>query len=224
MQYEVEIKSLLGTQEAAEQLAHRLQQLDPECKKMSHTSQRNHYFTGDHIGNLADVLTGLSAKDIAAIANISANATHISVRTRQNNDDQSQTILVIKGAKGEGSANHAVERMEFEKKLPIAQNTLDQLLVDNNFDLQAKWQAERDKYSFHGATVEVIFSPGYGYLSEVEYISQDQDHATAEGVVRGILAELGLVELSGERLERMFAHYNAHWQEYYDTRNVFTVE
>ena len=224
MQYEIEIKSLLGTQEAADQLAQRLQQMDPNCKKLSHITQRNHYFTGDHIGNLADILEGITPDDKAAIANISANAAHISVRTRQNNEDRTQTILVIKGAKGAGSANHAVERMEFERTLPITQDKLDQLLIDCGFGVQAKWQAERDKYRFHGATVEVIFSPGYGYLSEVEYVAQDQDRAAAEGVVRGILAELGLTELPGERLERMFAYYNQHWQEYYNTRNVFTVE
>lgn len=224
MRYEIEIKSLLGTQEAANALAQKLQQLDPDCKKLSHITQRNHYFTGDHIGNLAEKLQGLSGDDKAAITDIRQNAAHMSVRTRQNNEDQTQTILVIKGAKGSGSANHAVERMEFEKTLPIAQDKLDQLLVDNGFGVQAKWQAERDKYTFHGATVEVIFSPGYGYLSEVEYVAHDQDRAAAEGVVRGILDELSLTELPGERLERMFAFYNDHWAEYYNTRNVFTVE
>jgi hypothetical protein len=38
------------------------------------------------------------------------------------------------------------------------------------------------------------------------------------------MAKLGVEELPQDRLERMFAHYNAHWPEYYGTEKVFVIE
>jgi hypothetical protein len=38
------------------------------------------------------------------------------------------------------------------------------------------------------------------------------------------MAELGVEELLQDRLERMFAHYNEHWQEYYGTDRTFIIQ
>jgi hypothetical protein len=38
------------------------------------------------------------------------------------------------------------------------------------------------------------------------------------------MKQVGVVELGQARLERMFAHYNTHWPEYYGTENIFTIE
>jgi len=38
------------------------------------------------------------------------------------------------------------------------------------------------------------------------------------------MAALGVQELPNARLERMFTYYNQHWQEYYGTDKVFTIE
>ena len=41
--------------------------------------------------------------------------------------------------------------------------------------------------------------------------------------IRALMDQFGAQELQQERLERMFAIYNAHWSEYYGTDKVFTV-
>ena len=42
--------------------------------------------------------------------------------------------------------------------------------------------------------------------------------------VKSLMAELGAEELPQARLERMFAFYNSHWQEYHGTDKIFTIE
>ncbi len=42
--YEVEVKSLLGSEESAEVLRARMRHLDPESKVISRNKQLNHYF------------------------------------------------------------------------------------------------------------------------------------------------------------------------------------
>ena len=42
--------------------------------------------------------------------------------------------------------------------------------------------------------------------------------------LRALMTELGVEELAQDRLERMFAYYNANWPTYYGTEETFTVE
>jgi hypothetical protein len=38
------------------------------------------------------------------------------------------------------------------------------------------------------------------------------------------MGKIGAEELPQERLERMFTYYNTHWQDYYGTDKIFTIE
>jgi len=38
------------------------------------------------------------------------------------------------------------------------------------------------------------------------------------------MQELGVEELSQDRLERMFSHYNSNWPDYYGTERTFIIE
>ena len=40
----------------------------------------------------------------------------------------------------------------------------------------------------------------------------------------GFMESVDAQELSQDRLERMFAHYNAHWSEYYGTDKIFVID
>ena len=55
-------------------------------------------------------------------------------------------------------------------------------------------------------------------------IDSDKEIASVKKELEQFMGKLGLSELSQERLERMFAHYNAHWPEYYGTDKIFTIE
>jgi len=66
---------------------------------------------------------------------------------------------------------------------------------------------------------------GYGYLAEFEKVVQSAEVAEkTRDELRSVMSQLGVEELSQERLERMFAYYNVHWSEYYGTNKVFTIK
>ena len=77
--------------------------------------------------------------------------------------------------------------------------------------LEAKWQAERTIFAALGLTLDVFFTPGYGYMIEFEkVITDDTDRETAYQQVIDVMHQLGVTELPNDRLERMFAYYNQH--------------
>ena len=47
---------------------------------------------------------------------------------------------------------------------------------------------------------------------------------SARSELKAFMEKLGVEELPQERLERMFAFYNAHWPEYYGTDKIFVIE
>ena len=66
---------------------------------------------------------------------------------------------------------------------------------------------------------------GYGYLAEFERMTDDAGEVDSlRESILSTIGTLGLSELPQDRLERMFAHYNAHWDEYYGTERTFTIE
>jgi len=222
MQYEVEVKALLGSQERADELLTALQVADVTFSKKSEQTQRNHYFEKGDLHALANVFANVFSKEqLDTIKEIAAKATKFSVRSRQRNND---VLLVIKGSLDDRSAIHSVRRMEFEESVPTTLEELDEKIISAGFELEAKWSAQRTVYAFKDMTVDMIFSPGYGYMAELEKVVEDE--TSVEDARKNILAtleEFGLEELNPERHDRMYAHYNAHWPEYYGTTNVFTI-
>jgi adenylate cyclase class IV len=66
---------------------------------------------------------------------------------------------------------------------------------------------------------------GYGYLAEFEKVVDDSRQAPdVEAEIRSFMKECGIDELPQDRLERMFAHYNANWEDYYGTDKIFNIE
>ena len=115
--------------------------------------------------------------------------------------------------------------MEFEAELPMSLDELDEKILTAGWRLEAKWQAERTIYSALGLTLDVFFTPGYGYMIEFEkVVADDTDRETAHQQVIDVMKQVGVSELPNDRLERMFAYYNKHWSEYYGTRNIFIID
>ena len=76
-----------------------------------------------------------------------------------------------------------------------------------------------------GVNVTLDKNAGYGWLAEFERVVDDASQVLgARHEVAALMLELGVEELPQERLERMFAYYNEHWQDYYGTDNIFVVE
>jgi predicted adenylyl cyclase CyaB len=221
--FEIEVKSLLGSEESAARLKARMCELDPECVMIGSNTQLNHYFEGGDVQALYDSVEMLfDDEQKAKLKIIIERGTEFSIRTRQKEDE---VFLVVKASIDEGTSANTVKRMEFEEAVDIALPELDQLLINAGFTYQAKWSRAREEYSYKGANVCLDKNAGYGYLAEVEKIVHDESLADqVREEIDAVMAELELIELEQDRLARMFAHYNANWPDYYGTDRIFIIE
>ena len=222
--YEVEIKSLLGSKDKAEMLKNSLKTNFPDTKLISKEKQLNHYFnTPDDISRLERQLEKYIAEDKKkAFKNILEHGQKMSIRTR---DADGKVILVIKASVGDDTSSNGVKRIEFESLMPMRLAELDDLLLKSGCTYQAKWSREREEYGSGDMHVCIDKNAGYGYVAEFEKVTKDKD--ILEKVRNDLLLvmeKLGVEELKQDRLERMFSHYNANWEKYYGTENIFNIE
>lgn len=221
--FEIEVKSLLGEPEKAKELVDRMVTLDPNLKKIGSNRQLNHYFEGGDINSLASAVEPhLGSVTAQKLKDIVARGKDFSIRTRQKDE---QVLLVVKASVDAGTSANAVSRLEFEEPVNLSLAELDKLLEEAGFKYQAKWSREREEYSYKGVNVCLDKNAGYGYLAEFEKVIDDESLlASARAEIDSVMTELGVVELPQDRLERMFAHYNQHWPDYYGTEKVFVIE
>src|SRR3989344_6878378 len=150
--YEVEVKSLLGSPENADELRSALKAADPNCMLVSQNKQLNHYFEGGTLQALAPVLSphlGEAAR--AKLTDFVARAKSFSVRTRFASEGGKEKVLfVVKASVGDDSSENGVVRMEIEELVPLTLDELDKLILSAGFKYQAKWSREREEYSSRG--------------------------------------------------------------------------
>lgn len=224
-QFEVEVKTLLGSREAAKAFVAKLQDSDGSLKESARSNQLNHYFdsNGDREKVATAVSPFLNANDLVAFRQILGQAKSFALRTR---DADGNVLLVIKAAKGDGDDQHALERLEGEYATTAPDiDTLDEAIRSAGYDFLSKWSRERVEYGYKDYTVCIDKNAGYGYIAELEKVVPSSEEAeTAREEILAELATLGAEELSQERVGRMFAYYNEHWPEYYRTDKTFTVD
>lgn len=221
--FEIEVKSLLGEASNAEALKTKMASLDPEYKLISQNNQLNHYFEGGDIQKLYDNVEHLfKGEQHEKFKKIAEKGSGFSVRTRQRDEE---VLLVVKASIDEGTSENTVKRMEFEEPVAISLNELDALVLNAGYTYQAKWSREREEYVYKNANVCIDKNAGYGYLAEFEKIIPDESMAdTVRDEIDALMAELGVEELSQDRLARMFDFYNQNWSDYYGTDKTFIIE
>ena len=226
------MKSLLGSEENAQTLRERMKVVDSSTRLTSRNKQLNHYFTGlpAHAGRgqggdmqeLAVLLEPhFSVETLQKFIDILQKGKDFSVRTREKDG---VVLLVVKASVGDDTSSNGVARMEFEEGVNLSLDDLDNLLLAAGLRYQAKWSREREEYLCNGINVCLDRNAGYGWLAEFEkVVGQESELDSARSEVRALMEQCGVQELQQDRLERMFAFYNAHWGEYYGTDKVFTV-
>lgn len=221
--YEIEIKSLLGEAEVAKQLKDKMLELDPACTQTAGSKQLNHYFSDGDIQLLFGKTIALfDEAQVEKFRIMIEKGTDFSVRTRQKD---SLVQLVVKASVDGGTSSNGVSRLEFEEAVPLTLAELDDLIIGAGYVYQAKWSRDREEYDYKGVTVCIDRNAGYGYLAEFEKITEDENAvATVRNELESLMAELGVVELTQDRLARMFDFYNHNWADYYGTEKTFTIE
>lgn len=222
--YEIEIKSLLGSVEAAEALRTRMCEVDPTHVRTGTNTQLNHYFTAGSVERLyLEVAELFDETEQQRLKKIVQDGSGFSVRTRKMDDT---VLLVVKASLNDMTSENGISRIEFESLVPnYTLDALDRRVLSAGYAYQAKWSREREEYLVRGTNVTIDRNAGYGYLAEFERVTEVETKvAEVQEELRMLMAELGVTELPQDRLERMFAHYNNHWQKYYGTENIFTIE
>lgn len=221
--YEVEIKSLLGSKENADSFKKNLQQTYPDIQLVTKGKQLNHYFNvpADLSLLVKNVLPIITADKKEALDHILNQGKKVSPRTR---DADGKVILVLKASVGDDSSSNGVKRIEFEAVVPKTLKELDQLILNSGATYQAKWSREREEYATDTMHICIDRNAGYGYLAEFERVVHNESEVdSAHKDLLVAMKSLGVEELPQDRIERMFAHYNAHWADYYGTEKTFTI-
>lgn len=222
MRYEVEIKCLISERQARK-LPDKIRALSISVTRHAQYEQLNDYFIGGDLVRLAERLRLLLGDERAEeLIEIAREYDTFSVRARQNGTN---VIIMVKAAKNV-SANHSTRRREFEASVNLSLGALGEQISASGYELQARWMANRTIYNLsNGITLDIYFSPGYGYQVEFEKIVRSSERMTgAETEIRQFVGELGFDPADPVKLERLFEYYNLHWRDYYNTRKTFDPE
>ena len=220
-QYEIEIKSLLGSKENADKL--RAEVESKGGKLIGQNKQLNHYFTLKDVARFREaLLPHIPAEKREMFKKVLQDSKDISVRTR---DADGKVFLVVKSSVGSDTSANGVSRMEFEAVMAMSLDELDSLLLSAGLEYQAKWSREREEYELGPTHVCLDKNAGYGYLAEFERMGDDvSETPSLKQELQALMSEFGVAELPQPRLERMFAFYNENWRDYYGTDKVFNIE
>lgn len=223
--YEIEIKSLLGGEEKANDLRRKIEEHPLSFSLASKNKQINHYF--NFMGELGErvpegIINHFLDTQQKAFDQIIQKGKSFSVRTRQINE---KIIFVIKASLDDQTSSNGISRAEFEAEIPVTLSEIDQFLLDAGFDYLSKWSREREEYISGDVHICIDRNAGYGYLAEFEkVIPNELEVESTKQSLYDLMEEFNVKELSQDRLDRMFAHYNKCWPEYYGTEKVFCIE
>jgi predicted adenylyl cyclase CyaB len=223
--YEIEIKSLLGSKENADKLKVKLTKKEPKLKLVGKGKQLNHYFNAPKDLSIFEkaITPFIDKSKISSLRQVVREGKKVSIRTRQTDD---KVLFVLKASIGDGTSANAVSRIEFESEAKgKTLQDLDNVLLEAGLTYQAKWSREREEYQSKDMNVCIDKNAGYGYLAEFEKVINDEKAVPkVKKELLDFMKEIGLEELGQDRLERMFAHYNNHWNEYYGSDKTFIIE
>src|SRR5690606_2987182 len=223
MKYEVEIKSLLGSKDAVDNLKRQLGQLSG-FKRIGGSNQLNHYFiyTSDDGPRLLESAKNFLSPEAHENLQKIMNANEVSVRTR---DADGKIYFVAKLSIGDDSSANGVKRIEIQEQIDLTLDELDQKLLDAGLEYQAKWSRERENFQIDDMQVTIDKNAGYGYVSEFELEVNDEAQIDAAyRRIKDLMQYLSIEELAQDRLERMFEHYNKNWEHYYGTDKILVIE
>jgi len=219
-QYEIEIKSLLGSPERAAKLKTKIKERGGVF--LNSNKQLNHYFLVFDIKKFRDnLLSHLEESKKESFRKIIEEGRDFSIRTR---DVDGKVILVVKASLGSDTSANGISRMEFESEMKMTLDDLDKLLLGAGLEYQAKWSREREEYKLGNINICLDKNAGYGYLAEFEKVVTDRALVdSVKNELLEIMSGFEVEELPQDRLERMFSFYNDNWRNYYGTDKIFNI-
>ncbi len=225
MQREIEKKYLLKNKADREDLVQNLKDLFPGMELKGTKTVISYFYkkaeSKDQI--LAAGKALLTEAQMADLTTLVENCDEIMVKCRSIDDTK---YFAVKGAASGEDAVHAANRMEYEVVLDQDLESINGAIVGAGIILVSKWSSLRDFYSLdENLKADIEFVAGYGHKAELELVIPDGESVDDAVATIDVLAEkLKLYYASDALMGRMYAYYNQHWEEYFNTDNVFSDE
>lgn len=81
------------------------------------------------------------------------------------------------------------------------------------YNVEIKWFRKRFQFNWQEIKVCLDYTKGYGYIVELEKMSDDENKEEILSLLKDRLRELGVEETSKEEFNRKFAYYKENWRE-----------
>jgi predicted adenylyl cyclase CyaB len=108
---------------------------------------------------------------------------------------------------------HDEQREEFEIKFGKEDfPKLESLFSHLGYKTHIKWLRNRTTFEWQGISVMVDYTKGYGYIIELEKMSNDVNKDVDLKILKEKLKSLGLEQSSKEEFSKKYADYKENWK------------
>lgn len=108
---------------------------------------------------------------------------------------------------------HDEIREEIEIKFPKEDfEKLEKLFLAIGFDVQIKWFRTRHTFKWNEVSVMVDYTRGYGYIIEIEKMSDEQNKNNDLEVLKNKFKELQIEISPKEEFEKKYNYYKENWK------------
>lgn len=112
-----------------------------------------------------------------------------------------------------GGNMHDEKREELEIKFAKEDfEPMLKLLNGLGFKNSIKWLRERNTFLWNGTSVMLDSTKGYGYILELEKISDSKNKEKALKELKLLMNFLGLSQTPKEEFEKKYSYYKKHWK------------
>lgn len=108
---------------------------------------------------------------------------------------------------------HDEQREELEVKIDKKDfDTLEKLLTAAGHKVHIKWFRNRHTFEWQGISAMVDYTKGYGYILELEKMSDEQNKDKDLAMLKERFAQLNIPITPREEFDRKYKEYVANWQ------------
>ena len=123
--------------------------------------------------------------------------------------DSNYSYLILKEGK-----IHDKYRKEIEIKLPKEEfQDLEDLFISLGFKVNVRWYRTKRMYKWRGINAYLWVSKGYGYIIELEKMSNEKQKKEAHRKLTKLLESLNIKITPRREFEKRFTYYRRNWRK-----------
>ena len=109
---------------------------------------------------------------------------------------------------------HDPHRKEIELKFDKEKfEQLEKLFLSLGYQIDIKWFRKRHSFNWNDIDVAIDFTKGYGYIIELEKMSNEENKENVYELLKQKLKELNIELTPKEEFDKKFSYYKENWQE-----------